>query len=294
MPGPRILRSALAAVFLLTTALGAGVAQAAHLSIFGLTTDNRLVQFSPTAPSDLLRNVKITGLRSGETLIGIDKRPVDGKLYTVGKVGTSGWLYTIDTSTGAATFVTALYQAGTTMPRVPIALDGTEFGFDFNPAADAIRIISNTGQNLRALPSDVAPTGAARVTGDTFIDGPLNYAGTIATGVTAAAYLNNDTNAATGTTLYDIDTRLDDLVIQNPPNSGVLASPVDLGAATTKYAGFDIRTIDGTNTAYASLTRQSGRGATIASLYLVDLATGSVTNLGRIGGPKILRDIAAA
>ena len=36
----------------------------------------------------------------------------------------------------------------------PIVLSGSEFGVDFNPAADALRIVSNTGQNLRALPSD--------------------------------------------------------------------------------------------------------------------------------------------
>ena len=287
----RALRSALAATLLLTTALGAATVQAAHLSVFGLTTDNRLLQFSPESPSDLTLNVRITGLRSGETLIGIDVRPADGTLYTVGKLGTSGWLYTIDATTGAATFVSALVQAGTTMP---IALDGSEFGFDFNPAADALRIISDTGQNLRALPSDRLVMGVQRFTGDTFTDGTLNYAGSPATGVTAAAYTNNDTDATTGTTLYDIDTTLGDVVVQNPPNAGTLTTPVDLGEDTASFVGFDIRTIDGVNTAYASLSHQAGRGTTLVNLYLMDLATGAVTDLGRIGGPKILRDIAAA
>jgi hypothetical protein len=287
----RALRSALAAAFLLTTALGAGVAQGAHLSIYGLTTDNRLVKFSPTDPSTLTLNVKIAGLRDGETLIGIDKRPLDGTLYAVGKLGTSGWLYTIDGASGAATFVARLDR---TSDGAPVELDGTEFGFDFNPAADALRVISDTGQNLRILPSDRVVAAIQRFAGDTFTDGPLNDAGTTATGVTAAAYTNSDTDAATGTTLYDLDTRLDDLVIQNPPNAGTLVKVADLGAETTIFAGFDIRTIDGTNTAYASLTRQAGNGATIANLYLVDLATGAVTDLGRIGGPKVLRDIAAA
>ena len=286
----RALRSALVAGLLLTTALGAGTAQAAHLSIFGLTTDSRLIQFSPAAPSELTLNVKISGLRGGESLIGIDKRPVDGKLYAVGKLGTSAWLYTINTSTGAATFVADLVEIGTT---TPIALSGSEFGFDVNPAADALRIVSNTGQNLRVLLSDRIVAGVQRFTGDTFTDGPLNYAGTPATGVTAAAYTNS-TAGMTTTTLYDLDTNLDDLVIQNPPNAGTLIKVGDLSVATTIYAGFDIRTIEGTNTAYASLTRQVGNGATVANLYLVNLATGAVTDLGRIGGPKILRDIAAA
>ena len=287
----RVLRSALAAGLLLTTVLGAGVAKAAHLSIYGLTTENRLVKFAPTNPSELTLNVKVSGLRSGETLIGIDKRPVDGELYAVGKVGTSAWLYTIDTTTGAATFVARLDRISDGMP---VELAGTEFGFDVNPAADALRIISNTGQNLRVLLSDRVVAGVQRFTGDTFIDGTLNYGGTTATGVTAAAYTNSDTNAATGTTLYDLDTALDDLVLQNPPNDGTLVKVGDLGKSTGILAGFDIRTIDGTNTAYASLTRQVGNGATVANLYLVDLATGAVTDLGRIGGPKAIRDIAAA
>jgi hypothetical protein len=46
--------------------------------------------------------------------------------------------------------------------------------------------------------------------------------GMTATGVTGAAYTNNDLDVATGTTLYDIDSNLDLLVIQNPPNDGDL------------------------------------------------------------------------
>lgn len=88
--------------------------------------------------------------------------------------------------------------------------------------------------------------------------------------------------------------RLDDVVVQNPPNAGTLTTPVDLGEETAAFVGFDIRTIGGVNTAYASLSHQAGRGTTLATLYVIDLATGAVTDLGRIGGPKILRDIAAA
>ncbi len=218
-------------------------------------------------------------------------------LYTVGKFGTSGWLYTIDTATGAATFVAELVR---TSDGLPVQLDGTSFGFDFNPAAVALRIVSDTGQNLRVLPSDRVVAGIQRATGDIFIDGTLSYAaiGTTprptATGVSGAAYTNNDVDPATPTTLYDIDTTLDDLVIQSPPNDGTLTRVGDLGRSTSGAVGFDIRTIAGANTAYASLTRQVGRGAIVANLYLVDLATGALTDLCRIGGPKVLIDIAAA
>lgn len=173
-------------------------------------------------------------------------------------------------------------------------LQGTQFGFDFNPAADALRIVSDTGQNLRALPSARVVAGVQRNAGDTFTDGVLKYGTTTATGVTGAAYTGNDNDPTTGTTLYDIDSNLDDLVIQTPPNDGTLVKVGDLGVDTASFVGFDIRTVGMSNIAYASLTEQRGRGATLATLSQVDLATGAVTSLGKIGGPKTLIDIAAA
>ena len=78
----------------------------------------------------------VTGLTGTDTaLVGIDFRVQDGKLYGVGN---GGGVYTIDTTTAEATFVNAL--------TVPLA--GTSFGVDFNPAADRLRIVSDTGQNL--------------------------------------------------------------------------------------------------------------------------------------------------
>ena len=95
--------------------------------------------------------------------------------------------------TGAAT-------ALGTAPFSP-ALSGSAFGFDFNPTVDRIRIVSDTGQNLRAHPD----TGAVVA-----VDGSLRYAITdVAAGhdpdVVGAAYTNPDIDPATGTTLFDLD-----------------------------------------------------------------------------------------
>ena len=68
---------------------------------------------------------------------------------------------------------------------------GTSFGFDFNPAVDRIRIVSNTGQNLRFNPND----------GVVNVDGNLNP-GTPS--ISAAAYTNNFAGTAT-TSLFAID-----------------------------------------------------------------------------------------
>ena len=286
--GKRAIGSFALLLAVAVSAVATTTAGAVHLSaeIYGLTDSNRLLSFSAASPGDIETNVKITGIPDGADLIGIDFRPADGLLYTVAKVGTTGSLYTIDPESGQATFVASLVMPGTT---TPIVLQGTQFGFDFNPMADALRIVSDTGQNLRVLPS----TRAAGAVGTTFTDGTLNYAGVTATGVTGAAYTNN-VRMATATTLYDIDSNLDQLVIQSPPNSGTLVRVGNLGVDTASFVGFDIRTTGGMDIAYASLTEQKGRGATLATLYQVNLATGAVTSLGKIGGPKTLIDIAAA
>ena len=126
---------------------------------------------------------------------------------------------------------------------LPVVLVGTSFGVDFNPAADAIRIVSDADQNLRVLPSD----RAAGVIGTTFVDGAINPGGAA---VTAVAYTNNDNDAATATTLYDVSSATDGLFVQNPPNAGTLvAVGAGLGLPVGEKAGFDIYTEGGANVA---------------------------------------------
>jgi hypothetical protein len=270
--------------------------QSTGQQLFGLTTNERLVSFSADNP-DNVSSVRITGIKNRESLIGIDRRPLDGLLYTVGRSRSGASLYTVDPASGAATFVASLVSAPTaTNPnRTPIVLNGDEFGFDFNPAADALRIVSDRGQNLRAIPSPRVVNGVNIQTGDTFTDGQLNRAGVVATGVTAVAYLNNDNDPATGTTLFDIDSDLDTLNMQNPPNDGTLVAVGPLGLATRSRAGFDIVTQGGTNTAYAAISeRESGRrNGQVSRLILVDVNTGFIRDLGYVGVADALRDIAA-
>ena len=94
--------------------------------------------------------------------------------------------FTRSTQTALATLVSQL----------TVALEGTYFGVDFNPAADRLRIISDTGQNLA---HNVNPQGT------TAVNMVLNYPAPVsinpALGVTGAAYTNNDLSDATGTTL---------------------------------------------------------------------------------------------
>src|ERR1041384_839244 len=129
---------------------------ASPVNIYALTVGNRLLTFNSSMPSMIVNNVAITGLQAGEILRGIDIRPANGQLYGV---GSTSRLYTINPQTGAAT------QVGSA-PFTP-ALSGTEFGFDFNPTVDRIRLVSDTGQNLRLNPD----TGAVAATDTTHVSG---------------------------------------------------------------------------------------------------------------------------
>ncbi len=87
---------------------------------------------------------------------------------------------------------------------------------DFNPAANALRIVGDTGQDLRH-------PFAGATAGVTQNDGGLNYivnnSPVTATGITGAAYTNNDLDANTATTLFDVDSLQDQVAIQSPPNA---------------------------------------------------------------------------
>jgi hypothetical protein len=186
-------------------------------------------------------------LQPGETILGIDIRPANGQLYAL---GSTGRIYTIDTTTGNATMI----GAG------PIAISGTEFGFDFNPVVDRLRIVSNTGVNIRVNPTD----GTLVATDTTLNPGTPN--------VTAVAYLNNYTGALV-TTLYDVDSTTDMLYTQNPPNNGTLVPIGPLGINATASNGFDI---GGTsNTAYGIFTVGG-----ISGLYTINTTTGAATLVG--------------
>lgn len=239
--------------------------------VFALTASNRLVSFNRDAPGTIRTSVAIGGLQSAETLLGIDFRPADGLLYAL---GSSGRVYTVDTATGAATVKSTLAAdaADTTLPFT--ALAGTAFGVDFNPAADRLRVVSNTGQSLRINVDSGATT----------TDGAIN--GGAANAVTASAYTNSF--AGTGsTTLYALDTTDDTLYVQNPPNNGTLSLPVALGFDAGAANGLDIDAR--TNVAYAVLT--VGGVRTLYSINLAATAT-PATSVGALGVSEDIRGIA--
>jgi hypothetical protein len=238
-----------------------------RVDVIGLTADQRLVSFNECRP-DRTRNIgHVQGLQGTDTaLVGIDFRVQDGKLYGVGN---GGGVYTVSMDTAAAVLVSQL----------TIALDGTIFGVDFNPAADRLRIISNTGQNLRHN---------VNAGGVTVMDTALNYTvGTPASGLTGAAYTNNDLDPTTGTTLFDVDTNLNQIAIQSPPNNGSLVATGQLTVDPDTPVGFDIYTSleDGvavTNSGFASLSV----GA-VLGFYRVNFLTGKAILIDYFDEPVV-------
>jgi hypothetical protein len=254
-------------------------------TIVGLTPSNKLVTFASGRPGSILSSIDVTGLQSGESLLGIDFRPANKKLYGL---GSSSRLYVIDPATGAATAVGA--------SAFVIPLNGTVFGFDFNPQADRARIVSDARQNLRVNPDTGAVVdfdpNTAGVQSDldlAFVGADQNAAAT--PNVVAAAYTNN-VAGATSTILYDIDSSLDVLATQNPPNNGALnttarltVGSVSIGAAG--LAGFDIAPVK--NAAFASLSPTSDN---LQRFYTLNLATGAAALVGVIGSGTPIVDIA--
>ena len=215
-----------------------------------VTASNRVVSFNRATPGALVSNLPLIGLAGTERLVGIDVRPANNTVYAVSSLG---FIYTLNPATGALALVS----------KLSVALQGTAFGVDFNPMADRLRLVSNTGQNLRV---DVT-TGVATV------DGSVNGA---PASVSASAYTNSF-DGTTSTQLYNLDAAAGTLFLQDPPNNGTQAGAVPLGVSFDAANGFDI---DGRNNrGYAAVTVGGAN-----RLYTVPLTgTAGATLVGGIG-----------
>ncbi len=248
-----------------------------------VSTSNQLVRFNAGQPQKLLSSRPLTGLAAGDTLIGVDYRVAKGQLFGL---GTSGQLYRIDTRTATASPI----GTPNALPRE----GATEWGFDFNPTVDRIRVVNDAGFNLRLHPD----TGAI-VDGDpnqpgVQFDGRLAYDAADANagkapGIVAAGYTYNKDNDKI-TTNYALDGRLGLLVHQGSkegaqpvvsPNTGRLYTVGSLGIGSFQRATLDIS--DVSNTAYSAVT--TGQKSV---WYRIDLATGRATRIGTVAGEALV------
>ena len=195
------------------------------------------------------------------TLLGIDYRPANGKLYGL---STTNKIYTINPATGQATFVSTL--------SVPFG-GGALSGFDFNPVVDRLRLTGVNDQNYRVNVD----------TGVVIVDRTLSYSlGDRNQGrnpsITGLAYTNSVAGATT-TMLYGIDYQLDVLVTQNPANDGLLQTVGGLDVNFGSMVGFNIVAGGYSGGSYGgsyggSSSAYTGYAVTNSRLYQIDLGNG--------------------
>lgn len=256
---------------------------------WALTQDHHLLRFNTGQPRRILERKPVTGLNAGENLLGIDYRVSRGVLFAL---SSQGRLLTVNTSTGA---LTQVGHPGGTWP-----LKGQTYGFDFNPSADRMRVVSETGLNMRLNPETGAQVDSNPNAPGVQADPALAYASNDANAgkvpqVTAAAYSYN-TRDEKLTTNYAIDQALGTLVLQGSlegrqpvisPNTGQLFTVGPLGLGPLSEVSFDISDVN--NTALVSAVQQ---GQMATRLYRLDLATGKATLLGTVGNGQALRGLA--
>jgi Domain of unknown function (DUF4394) len=240
-------------------------AQAASLvTLLGSTPGTQsLNRFDSTTPG-ALNLVSVSGLASGESLLGIDFRPLNGQLFGLGSASN---LYILNSTSGVASLVGSGLSSG--------IITATNYGFDFNPTIDRIRIVSTDNSNSVANPI----TGATQLiaTSVFFPSGDANSGAN--PNLAHHAYTNNFAGATTSQ-LYALDSDLDALVTQ-ANNAGTLGTvaPLTSGGSPLNFGeagGFDIAA-DGT--AFAALSVGSA-----SSLYTINLTNGVTTNLGTLSG----------
>src|SRR5262245_50690438 len=244
-------------------------------TLYGLTDNNFILQFDSASPGTITNVAFISGLQSGERIVGIDFRPRTGQLYGVGIVdGATDTVraYTLNPLTGAASLI-----PGSTFFTVT---DGNSYGVDFNPTVDRIRVTNDGDENFRINPNNGARADAP--TNDT----DINPAGNQVEGVAYDHNFDTGIAVANRTTLYGISVTNSSLVTigginQSPsPNGGTVMNSQALGITLSAAGevGFDIPA--GSSTGLASL-RNNATGLT--GLYTINLGTGAATLVGSIG-----------
>lgn len=255
-----------------------------------ILNENTLIAFDVTNSDNPNPPVPISGIAAGERLVGIDIRPQTGRLYGLTTSTAGERLYIISPQSGVATSLTAApvqFDDGSN----PVPIQGVNFGFDFNPTVDRIRVVTDAGENFRLNPNtgtlvdgnSGSPTAIPGINPD----GAVKVATTRLDG---AAYTNSSPNVSS-TTQYTLDAASNQLFIQNPPNSGTQTAPlpITLNGSPLDFSavnGFDIPASVAVATSnqpaqgqgYATLTVGSSTG-----LYAINLATGAATLIEPVG-----------
>jgi len=154
---------------LLIAACCSAIATPAHAElIYGLEANQTLFAFDSANTSVTTTIGVLSGIPAGHSIIGIDLRPATQELYAVSVNQSTqvGYVFTVNKETAVLTVVGSAFS----MPGAP---KSNQWGIDFNPVVDRLRVVNADGQNLRLNPA----TGAFVAT-DTSIS-PANTEPTV-------------------------------------------------------------------------------------------------------------------
>jgi hypothetical protein len=236
-----------------------------------------LLRFNTPTPGTTSTSA-LGGLVAGDVMVGIDIRPNTGQLYGLGfnSVANTVQLYVIDPWTNLTNATSTPLGAPFVLPTA----GATAFGFDFNPAVDRIRVVTNANDNFRLNPFTGAVAG---------VDSPINHSSGM-TAVTGAAYTNSFGQPIDGngrTELQTLDAFHNAVATQNQPNSGTQSF---LRSVTIDNVQLDFNTINGFDIApeeniEAGGGLVTGKAYTVLTvgantLYSIDLRSGIATQIG--------------
>lgn len=271
---PVLLRTIAVSALLSLAVLTSAASAAPRLIALGTGANvNVLFSFDADNPG-ATSAVPVTGLGSS-SLVGIDRRPVDGLLYGLGVNGNVATVFGIEPATGTASSL-----GSATVNSITAA---TAYGIDFNPVSDRIRVVNDLGSGIGNNVNNFRLRTDGSIAG---IDTDLDFSAAPGSGSEVAIAHDRSVAGATATTLFGITAIGDQLVRQGgvdgvpSPNGGAIVPIGPLGIDITSNAGFDIDPTTGE--AFAAFTSAGTSG-----LYRIDLTTGAATSIGKIGNGTI-------
>lgn len=227
--------------------------------VLAVTADNAcLVRFSLSDPSTVLA---VGSLDVAGSVVGLDFRPASGELYALTDMGQ---LVLVDPMTAETTLVTASIGE----------LTGARYDIDFNPAANALRLISDGRQNFRMG----SPALVENAQQQALVDGTFGYL----QGVVATAYTNvNPGQEGTQMFVISADSRT---FFQQNPNVGLLTRIGALfpNAESVDVKGYNVFTTEGGMNEHYAVFEVDGN----VGLYGINPATAATTLIKPLPAPE--------
>ncbi len=287
---------------LLSVAVAAGLmipgASKAQM-LYGITTSNSIFTMAnASTPGTISGPYAVSGVATGQTLVGIDSRPSTGDLYALGydSVAIMAQLYKITTS--GTTYTATAVGSATSGVNLGVTNNAA---FDFiSSTSNQIRIVGRNGNNyvMNADNGMVTSTGSSSLS---FAVGDI-YAG-LTSALAATAYTNSffGADATQEVGLDAVNNAIVTFDAGNFANSFNNTGYFMHTIGTTTGVLFNVGSSVGMDTWFDTLAHSNMvyvSGSTLLGgthLYKYDLSgtTGTLTDVGAIGsGSLSVRDIA--